>query len=339
MQSTATKEAEKSSKKNISLTLWIPTYNRPIELQRLLRKIQQLSLWKYIDIVVSDNASEDWNVFDLDKELLNGIRIERRCFNLSAGANFLRAFEACNTDWIHIVGDDDLLSNTYLSIIEQHIKTSSTSIAAIKFDSELYGHLRTEMHSNLMTALSRTPDSNLNDWFNNLLLISGWLFRRKDICQYVKYAYLGYGTKLSHLLPILSCCEQQNRYILFSSDQPIEYAENQESWPKAASWAEMCINTQLSHGFLSAVHRRALHRCLFDGSKAKLLAKILRIRAFYRSPSSDISWLQVLLIVSCMSMRFASMFLLTLPLLTFPTKVWPQYILKRLGKEGSVHRW
>ena len=99
----------------------------------------------------------------------------------------------------------------------------------------------------------------------------------------------------------------------------------------------MCINTQLSHGFLSAVNRRALHRCLFNGSKAKLLAKILRIRAFYRSPSSDISWLQVLLIVSCMSMRFASMCLLTLPLLTFPTKVWPQYILKRLGKEGSVY--
>ena len=121
MQSAATQETERPPKKNISLTLWIPTYNRPIELERLLRKIQQLSLWKYIDIVVSDNASENCNVFDLDKELVNGIRIERRCFNLSAGANFLRAFEACNTDWIHIMGDDDLLSNTYLSIIEQHI--------------------------------------------------------------------------------------------------------------------------------------------------------------------------------------------------------------------------
>ena len=339
MLSETTKEVQNTPKKKISLTLWIPTYNRPIELQRLLRKIQQLSLWKYIDIVVSDNASENWNVFDLDKELLNGIRIEGRCFNLSAGANFLRAFEVCNTDWIHIMGDDDMLSNTYLAIVERHIQTSSKSIAAIKFDSELYGHLRTEMHSNLVTALSMTPDSNLNDWFNNLLLISGWLFKRKDICQYIKYAYLGYGTKLSHLLPILSCCEQQDQYILFSSDRPIKYSENQESWPKAASWAEMCINTQLSHGFLSAVNRRALHRCLFNGSKAKLLAKILRIRAFYRSPSSDISWPKVLLVLSCMSKRFASICLLTLPLLTLPTKAWPQYILKRLGKEGSVDRW
>lgn len=325
--------------KEINLTLWIPTYNRPNELRLLLGQIQSLQLWQKINIVISDNASDNWNIADLEEDLLKGIRIERRYCNLSAGANFLRAFENCSTEWIHIMGDDDRLSSEYVSIIKRHISSCDPAIAAIKFDTDLYGRLSSELHSNLMTAISGIHGASLNDWFNNLLLISGWLFRREQISRYINQAYLGYGTKLSHLLPALACCDQEQRYIFFSSEMPIVFSENQDSWPRAASWTEMCINTQLAHGYLSESNRRALHRCLFGGSILKLLAKILRIRAFYRKPSSNTSWTLVLIILSSLSRRLMLISLLCLPLLALPTKFWPIQLRKKLGNEGSTQRW
>ncbi|MCP9904716.1 glycosyltransferase [Cyanobium sp. BA5m-21] len=332
-------EGRFDSNKGINLTLWIPTYNRPKELRLLLQQIQLLCLWKHIDVVVSDNSSDHWDIVDLGEDLFKGIRIERRCCNLSAGANFLRAFENCSTEWVHIMGDDDRLNNEYLSVIQRHISGCDTSIAAIRFDTELYGHLKIEQHNNLMTAISGIHGTNINGWFNNLLLISGWVFRREQICQYISQAYLGYGTKLSHLLPALACCDQENRYILFSCDRPIAFCENQDSWPKAASWVEMCINTQLAHGYLSETNRRALRKCLFGGANSKLLAKIMRIRAFYQRPATDVSWLRILFVLSSLSKRFMLIALLSLPLLALPTKIWPKQIRKILGSEGSADRW
>lgn len=332
-------ESNFSSDEDINLTLWIPSYKRPRDLRLLLQQIQSLELWKSLNIIVSDNASDNWDIADLEEGLTKGIRIERRGCNLSAGANFLRAFENCSTEWVHIMGDDDRLNSDYLSIIEQCIGSCDASIAAIKFDTELYGHLKQEQHKNLTTAISGIHGDSLNGWFNNLLLISGWLFRREQMNPYISQAYLGYGTKLSHLLPALACCDQENRYILFSSERPIVFGENQDSWPKGASWTEMCINTQLAHGYLSETNRRALHKCLFGGSNAKLLAKLMRIRAFYQRPATDISWLRILFVLSTLSKRFMLISLLSLPLLALPTRIWPTQIRKRLGSEGSTDRW
>lgn len=290
-------------------------------------------------MVVSDNASDNWDVAQLEDDLIQGIRVEKRNCNLSAGANFLRAFERTCTEWVHVMGDDDILSANYLSIIQGHISNCPEDISAIKFDTGLYGRLKTASHNNLLTATSDIRGDSLSDWFNNLLLISGWLFRREQTCRHLRSAYLGYGTKLSHILPTLSCCEKEGRLILFSSDMPIVHGPNLDNWPKAPTWTEMCLNTQLSQGYVSETNREALYRCLFMGSIVRLVVKVLRIRAYYQRPSTSVHWLRILVVLSGISTRFLIVTIATLPLLLVPPRIWPSRLCRILGSEGSFDRW
>ena len=322
-----------------NLTLWIPTYNRPREITSLLQRIQQLQIWKYAYVIVSNNSSTNWCPDDLPEDLRRGVIFENRACNISGGANFLRAFESVTSEWIHIMGDDDELDEGYLDTIRRHTKACDHSIAAIKFDTSLYGKQQTSVQGDLLSALSGMPRKDINDWFNNLLLISGWLFRREASCRYINQAYLGYGTKLSHLLPTLACCKHEKKYILFSSDHLVKFRETQDGWPKAASWVEMCLNTQLGHGYLSMENREALHICLFQASYKRLFAKILRIRQFYRVINRRTHWSKILMILSVLSLRFFVVFLAAAPFLLLPTGLWPNRLGLRLGEEGSTDRW
>jgi hypothetical protein len=326
---------------NISekLTIWIPTYNRPRQLRALLRRIKDLHIYNHVKILISDNHSPHFSELDLDGSLLGCVSFERRPCNLSAGANFLRAFESVDTDWIHIMSDDDDFCDDYLSIIVNDIQNVSEDIVAIKYDTDLYGHLNTEEHNELDSALSSINGDSVNSWFNNLLLISGWVFRRKDVCRYISHAYLGYGTKLSHILPVLKCCDYERKSILFSSKRPIRFIQNTDGWPKAATWVEMVANTQLGHSYISEMNRLALHFCLFGGSTQRLAAKILRIRIFYTRKRGNAHWIKILAIVGLLSPRFFLISIIMLPFLLLPTSIWPEFLRLSLGNDGSSERW
>jgi hypothetical protein len=323
-----------------TLTIWIPTYNRNRELNRLLRQIRELGLSETFRVMISDNGSESLDGFDDISEGSKSIELQKRGCNLSAGANFLRAFENTDSDWIHIMSDDDSFSLEYADIILRCIHNCDNSVAAIKFDTGLFGRQLTGRHSNLKGALNDVKRGDIGDWFNNLLLISGWIFRRDEYLKYLSKAYLGYGTKLSHILPPLASCERDQKSILFSSEQPILFNRaNDSGWPRAASWVEMCLGTQLGYGYISASNRDVLHRCLFKGETNRLAAKVLRIRAFYRHAECGISWPQVLLSLSTLSCRLSLLVLVMLPFLLIPVRLWPGKLKKKLGDNGSVDRW
>lgn len=323
------------------LTIWIPTYNRPTDLKKTLKQIEQLEINKYINVVVSDNCSSkmDESIEELIRKLPN-IELIKNRYNLSAGANFMKAFEACNTTWIHILSDDEILHQNYLETIRNEFEQIDKFTIAIKFDTELYGKQSRCKASDLGEVIHRIPRSEINNWFNNLLLVSSWIFKRDSYGDNLRSGYLGYGTKLSHILPILSSCDVDKRRVInFSSMQICHFQSNDDSWPRAASWVEMCINTQIGHGYLSVENKTALKRCLFGGSYAKLIAKILRIRSFYRHKDNGVSWFKILFIISIMSKTFMVLSAVLLPLLLFPRKLWPIYLRKKLGNEGSIERW
>lgn len=329
---------DRKDDKATSLTIWIPTYNRPRELKRLVRQAQDLELTSRFRVIISDNGSE--NIYDIAGGKNNQILWQERGCNLSAGANFLRAFEETSTEWVHIMSDDDTFSSNYAAIVEDLIHQCDDSIVAIKFDTSLFGKQASNRHSNLSSAISDVTPSEIGDWFNNLLLISGWIFRRKEYLRYISKAYLGYSTKLSHILPPLACCETENKQIFFATAQPIVFNQaSDDGWPRAPSWVEMCLATQLGHGYLSAHNRRTLNQCLFGGKTDRLAVKILRIRTFYTRTQCDIHWTRILLALCSISLRFCVLVVIMLPVLSTPTRLWPKLILKRLGGTGSVQRW
>ena len=162
------------------LTIWIPTYRRPRALAALLANLQQVGLIQLAEIVVSDNDPEG----PLAAAFARGEaplphEVVYRCnlANLSAGVNFLRGFEACRTPWIMVVGDDDLFAPNAAHELEGLLAQLSDGVIAVKFDSTLFGMQSCCNVSDLAEYVDQLDSRSYADAFNNICLVSNWLFR------------------------------------------------------------------------------------------------------------------------------------------------------------------
>ena len=94
------------------LTLAIPTYNREVELSRLLAAIApELSSLPQVELLISDNASPDGTQALIYRLQTDGLRCTylRNAENLDADPNFLQCYERAKGKYVWIFSDDDLL--------------------------------------------------------------------------------------------------------------------------------------------------------------------------------------------------------------------------------------
>ncbi len=320
------------------LTIWIPTYQREASLLELLHSLEQAGLAAIADVIVSDNDP----VSSLGHSLQfqgHSLSYRRNVANLSAGVNFLRAFEVVTTPWLMIVGDDDLFTPAARDILFQTIDALAEDIAAVKYDSGLFGR----QSACTVTALSGYLDTILAaDYpqaFNNLLLVSNWLFRTAPCRRHLATAYLGYSTKFSHLLPPLKACAQDGSRLMFSPLRPVSHGVSEAGWPKAATWYEMAISLSTFSGIIDAENRLALQRMLFHRDWARTVVKCLRVRPFYGSRSQGVRPLTIHLHLALLSWRYGLVMVLLAPLLWIPQAWYPRILRQKLGDPGRVERW
>ena len=93
------------------LTIAIQTYNRPNELLVLLHRLLPM-LDSRCKVLIVDNCSEE-PVAEKQRRVLGDwprvdLTIVRNRVNVGGGANILRCFELCQTEWLWVLGDDDL---------------------------------------------------------------------------------------------------------------------------------------------------------------------------------------------------------------------------------------
>lgn len=103
------------------LTISIPTYNRP---EALLSQLNALlpQLNDEVALIVRDNNSTyDLRTYapNLDFKTFEYIRNDH---NIGADANIARCLETCETRWLWILSDDDLIKNDALVNIMQTLK-------------------------------------------------------------------------------------------------------------------------------------------------------------------------------------------------------------------------
>lgn len=94
------------------LTIAIPTYNRSSCLRELLDSLlPQLADESRVELIVSDNASEDDTQAVLDSFEAGGARFSRNrnTRNLGADGNIHHCFESASGTYVWIVGDDDIV--------------------------------------------------------------------------------------------------------------------------------------------------------------------------------------------------------------------------------------
>jgi glycosyltransferase involved in cell wall biosynthesis len=99
------------------VSIGIPAYNRPTELERAVRSAIDQD-YPRIEVLISDDASPDSSVATLGKRLESGsdrVRFVRQPVNLGHDRNYQWVLEAVQGDYFMWLSDDDWLDPTYVS--------------------------------------------------------------------------------------------------------------------------------------------------------------------------------------------------------------------------------
>jgi len=84
------------------LTVYVPAYERPHTLQRLLASIA----WRpEVTVIVSDDSPD--GTARIPCEEFPDVDYSQRNYRLDRDANVLRALAVCETEWLWVIGDDD----------------------------------------------------------------------------------------------------------------------------------------------------------------------------------------------------------------------------------------
>lgn len=325
------------------LTIWIPTYQRPRPLLNLIKSINNSGLMRIADVVVSDNDPTEQHDIQsmIGTELRTGkITYIRNQSNLTAGVNFLRAFEVAKTPWLMIVGDDDLFTPDSVRILSTVTVSLKEDTAAVKFDSSLFGRQKEHKVFRLQAYVDQLRPDEYPDAFNNLCLISNWMFQTKPCLRHISSAFLGYSSKISHLFPILRACSQEGLSIQFLPSQPVIHGTCEEAtWPKAATWSEMVMTMSSFSGFVDKLDRASLLRLILHPDLRRYFAKCFRVQYFYKDTVHGISPWHIHFQLCLLSSLYRMAFLLSFPFLLMPAHWLPKTYRKQLGDPGRVDRW
>ena len=196
------------------LTIAIPTYNRPREIQRQVRiLLPQLILGK-TRLIVYDNASPtpvETLFTDEEKSLFE---IHRNSVNIGGDANIAHCFEACsNSEWGYVPGDDDELFPDTISRILKQIENYPNAIF-INFGCENDEILNSEYE--YLQSLAKDICS-----FGNALWISKGVYHTSMLsaCYTELYQY-GYSFA-SQVIFILTYLKQNKNGIVIRRTTPL----------------------------------------------------------------------------------------------------------------------
>ena len=107
------------------LTIVIPTFNR-IELLRRSLKILLPILPEQVKLVILDNCSDDVvenKISDINSKYpTKNLKVYRNEVNIGGNCNIMRALEYCETKYLWILGDDDIVQPDSFQIISETLK-------------------------------------------------------------------------------------------------------------------------------------------------------------------------------------------------------------------------
>jgi glycosyltransferase involved in cell wall biosynthesis len=166
------------------LTICIPTYNRPEKIGSMLKYLSKTNGIEFANILVLDNHSEI-PVIEIYESLnfnLKNIKIFRNNLNIGGNANIMKCIEFAESEWIWLLGDDDIPLENSLEIINHDIQTEILSNTVILKYSDESGRIDHPMcFDNYKSFFNFITN---NAYYNNLLFMSTSVINKKLFCKY-----------------------------------------------------------------------------------------------------------------------------------------------------------
>jgi len=204
------------------LTIVIPTYNRN---EYLLKQCKRLlpQLNDSIFLIIMDNNSDYPAQEYLIKNGLifdKNVQFIRHETNIGGDANIARAFEFCHTEWLWILSDDDLISNTALLEILSLINQKRS-----------YLFINLNAPKNLITRglfdfCKKMPS------FSNAFFISICLYNNLKLKPYLCYYYHFLSSHFGQLLFVLKYLEENPSDLCYFSNLSVLEQSRQADWSR-----------------------------------------------------------------------------------------------------------
>lgn len=200
------------------LTIAIPTYNRPEQLQNTLRIIlPQVVSDERVVLLVLDNHSTTpaQQVYDALNVEVAGRRVEiiRNKVNIGANANIMRCFEMCETSWLWVLGDDDNPSPDAVKTIMQDIHIGHCfafyTVPEIKKPVFKANDPDYVSGNDFEALVSHFGTSKLE-----IAFLSAAVFNMDAIRSYITDGYLAANTGLPHLMMVFKALTQGHKWML-----------------------------------------------------------------------------------------------------------------------------
>lgn len=191
----------------MDITIAIPTYNRSFFLSRLLGRLSNTNL-RNAKVLIVDNCSTDdtqevAKMYAGDNFKLN-LRYIKNAANIGGDANILRCFEVADTEWVWILGDDDLPVFNCIEILSNAID-SHQDCQYLNFASTILA-LRTDRSTGFTTSGIADLVTRL-DCYSNLLFISAGVFKRLAFLKHLPNAYryiYAYSSQLALIFSVMA---------------------------------------------------------------------------------------------------------------------------------------
>jgi glycosyltransferase involved in cell wall biosynthesis len=219
--------------KNNSLSIAIPTYNRP------------LKLIKTLDILVAQcNDNIEINVYDNNSKILSNevdlnerfkfVKFHRNKTNIGLSGNILKCLENCNSDWLWILSDDDTPSSNAIEIIQNEI-SKYPNACFINFRSNLSYK---EFFSDIVCkGVSEVVDKMVS--FSNLLFISTGIYNVSKIKESIKSGYYFAPSFAPHLGVVFDHINKfSSAEMVYSSNSIVEW----NPADKGDKWSDNLVN-------------------------------------------------------------------------------------------------
>jgi len=170
------------------LTIAIPTYNRKDyilnKVENISKFVQENTLENNIELLVVDNSSTNYDIYELLKNYkkLGFVKIQRNCANIGAGANFLKCIEFSNSEYVWLLGDDEILNIVLLNQLLNELK---------KKDCYMIPHNDSyAKHSNYFGTFSSVDELFDNFWnLGSFFVLSIFIFKKESALCYLKNGY------------------------------------------------------------------------------------------------------------------------------------------------------
>lgn len=206
------------------LAICIPSFNRVIEVKRcVIALLEQIGELNIIIQVIDNGSDKDYLVeFSKDQVLNRAIdsgklSIIRNQANIGMGANFMRAFEVADGDWLWMVADDDELRSDSINVVLEAIDQCSKRSGLILFNGLNDDAVLSLKH---LDSLEEFIDFNYTspDVFNRSILITNAVYDLSKFRMLLSVGYIYINTFIPHFMMQVAYMRQGNECWVFNKE-------------------------------------------------------------------------------------------------------------------------